>query len=304
MSAGNIKMTVLDGLTADDVLKLKTGGFFDGVAVTLPPGVTGQQATLRIPVRDDAKVAQALKPVEEVILTPTTVQTTMPNTADNVLHALAFPDNLEKAAAKAAKAAPSVETGASGARTGVEAAQKPNQIDSQDGVRSAPITQPSAPAPASPSASDLPLKPAPTGNGKRLPAKHAIAGGEYVVKAFGVSWYATAMGATKAGPKFKLNNKAEPNEIYTTEDVLVEEVSVENADQDAIDTAPDSDLSVETLLTFTKLRDLLQYVIQCGIPAAGASDFCESMKAEVPLLQRISNIGDRVQRTLEVMGAV
>lgn len=61
--------------------------------------------------------------------------------------------------------------------------------------------------------------------------------------------------------------------------------------------------SVGRLAACTKLRDVLQLLIEGGMPSTELAAYLESVKAEVPLLQRISNIGDRVSRTLEVMGS-
>lgn len=60
--------------------------------------------------------------------------------------------------------------------------------------------------------------------------------------------------------------------------------------------------SVVRLAACTKLRDVLQLLIEGGMPSSELAGYLESVKAEVPLLQRISNISDRVARTLEVMG--
>lgn len=66
--------------------------------------------------------------------------------------------------------------------------------------------------------------------------------------------------------------------------------------------APGAMPSIEQLAVCTKLRDVLQLLLDGGLPAADLTPYLEMVKPEVPLLQRISNIGDRVTRTLSVMG--
>lgn len=60
--------------------------------------------------------------------------------------------------------------------------------------------------------------------------------------------------------------------------------------------------SVARLAGCTKLRDVLQLLVEGGMPSSELAGYLESVKGEVPLLQRIQNIPDRVARTLEVMG--
>lgn len=52
----------------------------------------------------------------------------------------------------------------------------------------------------------------------------------------------------------------------------------------------------------TKLRDIMQLLLEGGLPAADLAEYLESVREQVPLLQRISNIPERVARTLSVMG--
>jgi hypothetical protein len=259
-----IRMVLLDGLTADDVLKLKAGGFFDGVEVTLPAGVTGQQATLK--VQDPPHVVR----VSEV-----------PVVLDDKLSADELANNEETmrpVRTKKPKAEP-----APAMPTPSEVIQQTQQVEQQ-------IEQP-------------PVEP-PVGNGKKLAAKNARQNARYIVFSFGQKWAATFIARGKGGLMFKLDGKAEPNVVGIEDGALIEELDAPEAVAESEVAADDVDLSVDRLAGFTKLRDLIQYAIECGIPAEGMAAFCEGVKAEVPLLSRISNIADRVQRTLEVMGAV
>lgn len=52
-----VRILILEGLDAADLLTLKTGGFFDGQPVTIPAGVTGQTATIAVPDKPPAKKA-------------------------------------------------------------------------------------------------------------------------------------------------------------------------------------------------------------------------------------------------------
>lgn len=61
-------------------------------------------------------------------------------------------------------------------------------------------------------------------------------------------------------------------------------------------------VTVDQLSTCTKLRDVLQLLLDGGMAAAELTGYLEGVREQVPLLQRISNIGDRVSRTLSVMG--
>jgi hypothetical protein len=307
MAERKIKVIVVDGLTADDVLKLKAGGFFDGATVPLPQGATGQEATLRIPVRDDSKVAESLtpavmhiKPAEEMSVHERSAAANA--VLNNMLQQVADAPVEKKTKSKAKPTEAEVDAfiaGRQGELNAVVAAAAPNigRIESNAPPMQNLSIEARDPAPAD-------AQTEPKGNGKKMPAKHAIKGATYVVKAFGAAWYATADGIDKAGPAFVLHGKSEPNRIYVQEGTIIEEVDTAGADQDALDTDTAVDMSPETLASFTKLRDLIDYAVKCGIPAEGMSEFCEQMKDDVPLLQRISNIADRVQRTLEVMGLV
>lgn len=52
----------------------------------------------------------------------------------------------------------------------------------------------------------------------------------------------------------------------------------------------------------TKLKDVLGVLMETGLSGVDAlTAKCEELKASVPLLSRIANMRDRVQRTLEVM---
>lgn len=60
--------------------------------------------------------------------------------------------------------------------------------------------------------------------------------------------------------------------------------------------------SVAQLAACTKLRDAMQLLIEGGMPTEELAAYLESVRDQVPLLGRISNIADRVSRTLSVMG--
>lgn len=62
-------------------------------------------------------------------------------------------------------------------------------------------------------------------------------------------------------------------------------------------------VTIDQLAACTKLRDLLQLLTDGGMATADLTPYLESVREQVPLLQRISNIGERVARTLSVMGA-
>lgn len=67
--------------------------------------------------------------------------------------------------------------------------------------------------------------------------------------------------------------------------------------------APAGDM-LEALRAANKLRDVLAVLHDNGITeAAQVIAKCEELKAQVPLLARIGNLGERIQRTLEVFGA-
>jgi hypothetical protein len=59
---------------------------------------------------------------------------------------------------------------------------------------------------------------------------------------------------------------------------------------------------VATLATFTKFRDVVQHLLDSGVVADDIAKVCDGIKEQVPLLQRIPNLEERVARTLEVMG--
>lgn len=183
-----IRMVILDGLTADDVLKLKHGGFFDGVQVPMPAGVTGKEATLK--VKDEPGVER----VREV--------------------PVVLGDKLDPA-------------------------ELANTSETMKPVR------------------------------------------------------------TKK-PKVE---EPTPEPVPTPSEVIQQTKDVELAEKERDDGAPDTGgIDPEKLASFTKLRDIIQYVIDSGIAPAGVATFCEGVKADVPLLSRIPNIAERVARTLEVMG--
>ena len=260
---GKIKIVVVDGLNADDVLKLKHGGFFDGVGIPLPQGAVGQEAVLVTPV-----AATPSAPV-----------------------ASGYDANAREAVEQAeAKQEAAVE-------------KKPRK-KVEASVEEPIVAQPAKVVPLTAAEREAAL-PDPVGNGKKHAAKHARKGGRYVVFSLGRKWEATFEGPSKAGLKFLLVHKDEPHLVNVDDGALVEEMDTTDAappeDEQAQDVS-DVDLSVETLLGFTKLRDLIQYVVTSGIDPAGVAAFCESIKDEVPLLQRITNIEERVGRTLEVMG--
>lgn len=60
--------------------------------------------------------------------------------------------------------------------------------------------------------------------------------------------------------------------------------------------------SVAQLSACTKLRDVLQLLLEGGMASADLTGYLEGVRDQVPLLGRISNIGERVTRTLSVMG--
>lgn len=51
----------------------------------------------------------------------------------------------------------------------------------------------------------------------------------------------------------------------------------------------------------TKLRDVMQLLVEGGMAAGDLAAYLESVRDQVPLLQRIQNIPERVARTLSVM---
>lgn len=59
--------------------------------------------------------------------------------------------------------------------------------------------------------------------------------------------------------------------------------------------------SVAQLANCTKLRDAMQLLLDAGMGAADLVPYLESVREQVPLLGRISNIPERVARTLSVM---
>ncbi len=317
MADKKIKVVVLDGLDADDVLKLKHGGFFDGVSMPLPQGATGQAATLKVPeavtVRPGDTVQVPLNSLTPVrLLEPTSTE-----------HAADVRDALEKAEAQQEAAVeaqgskaglfpdglfphdpPQPEQKARRKKTTAEDRDVERVANAKD-ERVAEIAKAVAPEAAQQFVQDV-VAPfaSPTGNGKKYAAKHARQNGRYVVASFGKKWTATFIARTKGGLAFKLDGY-DNSAVTLDEDTVIEELSVDGAaaptDEQVQDTS-EVDLSIDTLLSFTKLRDLIQYVVSTGIHPTGVAAFCESMKNDVPLLQRITNIEERVTRTLEVMG--
>lgn len=61
-------------------------------------------------------------------------------------------------------------------------------------------------------------------------------------------------------------------------------------------------VSPAQLAGFAKFRDVLQLLLDAGMAPGDLTAYLESVKGEVPLLQRIPDIGERVTRTLSVMG--
>lgn len=59
--------------------------------------------------------------------------------------------------------------------------------------------------------------------------------------------------------------------------------------------------SIDQLAACTKLRDVMQLLVEGGMAAGNLAAYLESVRDQVPLLQRISNISERVARTLSVM---
>lgn len=181
-----IRMVLLDNLTPEDLLKLKHGGFFDGMATPMPTGVTGKEATLRVK-EQPVVLGEKLDPSE------------LSNTSETLAKKVV-----------------------------IQPQPQPSMVKAESAQESAPSVREEA-------------------------------------------------RASSAGPA---------------------PVSV----PESAPTRNDTSLDIAAMTSFTKLRDVLQYVIEQGIPVAGVVEFCEQIKSEVPLLQRISNLPDRVTRTLEVMG--
>jgi hypothetical protein len=280
---GKIKVVVVDGLDADDVLKLKHGGFFDGVSVPLPPGATGVEA----------RIVKKQEPA-------TVVADAMPSVGG-------YDANVRDAVEKSEAAQLAVVEAVKQKVEGELFPHDPPQPE-QTARRKKAAAEDRAVERAANKADEQPVveQPAPVGNGKKIAVMHARQNGQYIVSVFGKKFAATYIARTKAGYSFKLENYNGNADVVTlSEGDIVEELSVDGAappsDEQAQDTA-DVDLSIDALLGFTKLRDLIQYVVSTGIHPTGVAAFCESMKNEVPLLQRISNIEERVTRTLEVMG--
>ena len=65
---------------------------------------------------------------------------------------------------------------------------------------------------------------------------------------------------------------------------------------------PVGTVSLDQLGHCTKLRDVLQLLLDSGMSAGDLTAYLESVRDQVPLLTRIANIGERVSRTLSVMG--
>lgn len=198
-----IRMVLLDNLTPEDLLKLKHGGFFDGVQVPMPAGVTGKEATLK--VKDEPGVERVRE--VPVVLGDKLDPAELANTSESMK-----PVKTKKPKVEEPKPEP--------VPTSSEVIQQTKDVEQAEKARD--------------EAREMERK-----------ANAEFAAGE-----------------------------------------------------------PDTGgIDPEKLASFTKLRDIIQYVIDSGIAPAGVATFCEGVKADVPLLSRIPNIAERVARTLEVMGA-
>lgn len=304
MAENRIKIVVVDGLTADDVLKLKHGGFFDGVRVPLPEGASGIEARVVKPGDTLLVPANSLTPVKLVEEQPS-----VGGYDANVREALDKAEAAQLAVVEAIKQ--EVEAKATTDELFPHEPPQPEKKErrkrerAEDRAVERAANAVDEAAAVGDTAQAAVVTDEPKGNGKKYGVQHARQNGRYVVSVFGKKWAGTFIARTKAGFAFKLDAYTSTDTVTLSDGDIVEELSIDGAaaptDEQAVDTA-DVDLSIDTLLGFTKLRDLIQYVVSTGIPASGVIAFCESMKGEVPLLQRISNIPERVTRTLEVMG--
>jgi hypothetical protein len=268
-----IRMVLLEA-TVEDAIKLKQGGFFDGYHVLVPEGASGTEALLRVPDKN----GDERKPT--------------------VLAESSLQHECEVTPAELAEIAESAES-VNGFDRSADPARDMAAVEEALKVGPSPLAV--VVAPSKEEAKTGVTKELPKGNGKKYSAAHARIYGCYVVG----DTEAVYKGRNKAGYAFQPDYGAT---VTLTESDIIEELDVGGADvvvpDDAAQDTDDVQITTEKLVTFTKLRDLVQYITDAGIPVEGVREFCESMKEQVPLLSRIGDIPGRVERTLLVMGLV